>query len=66
MPPGGAGLYYFFIQILSSVGEEVGVDLRWNGEEQCRAYGGNRDETDPNSHSSGSCGAVLYLAEGKV
>ena len=66
VPPGGAGLYYFYVHILCDNDEQVTVGMRKNEAIVCYAYAGIRDESAVNEAHSTSCGAVVTLEEGII
>ena len=64
MPPGGAGLYFFFIiNFLSGVQEYSDFLIRVNGAIICRAYT-DINSSGVNDRANPSCGAVVTLAQG--
>ena len=61
VPPGGAGVYYFYAHFLSAPGGEwVSMWLRHNGDQKCIAF-----TSDSTWYSNYSCGAVIVLKEGR-
>ena len=61
MPPGGAGLYFFYTNLWSASAESALFQIRVNGSAGCRA-----ESSGDNVGDEAACGAVVVLAEGKM
>ena len=64
MPPGGNGMYFFYIFVTVDFGEYGMFEIRINEERMCSAYGDHDNlSTD---YPSASCGIVAYVEAGKL
>ena len=61
VPPGGSGVYYFYVHFLSAPGGEyVSMHIRDNGDPKYIAF-----TSGSTGYSKCSCGAVIVLQEGR-
>ena len=63
VPSGGAGLYYFYVHVLVSVGEEADFRLEKNHELLCGLLGDN-SAGGARDYDTGTCAATVMLDEG--
>ena len=65
MPPGGDGLYFFYISFRVSDQERAVFRIRKNGGEVCRAVA-DFDNAGVNDSGMISCGTVEMVVEGMI
>ena len=63
MLSGGAGLYFFYVNLLSDYNEVADFAIRVNGVVMCKAYN-DESSCGVNDRGSSSCGTVATLVEG--
>ena len=63
VPPGAAGLYFFYSHLLIWFDEYTYFDIMLNGERVCELFEDNSGSSD---YAMTSCGAVAVLEEGKL
>ena len=64
VPPGGAGLYFFHIDMWVVGGELARFVITVNGVELCKAESDTTYTGDPSDDQATSCGAIALLEEG--
>ena len=63
VPPGGDGLYYFNINLITDEGEDHGIALLWNNGIQCMAAG-EQEESGAGDYPASSCSVVIMATAG--
>ena len=63
-PPGGAGLYYFYVHAQVDHGEYARFNLKRNSETLCTLEGDN-SQNGADDYDTGTCAATAMLNEGK-
>ena len=61
VPPGGAGLYYFYTHLLYYPNEDSNLPIRHNGFDLCDTYA----DGESGDWNMTSCGAVVVLEQGR-
>ena len=63
VPPGGAGLYFLYVNFFTAPLQDVDFGIRVNGQLLCSAHS-DMDSANGNDRGTPSCGAVAALTDG--
>ena len=63
VPPGGDGLYYFSVYLVTSAGKWSYLDLQLNGEVLCTVFADHQETTFDEGQSA--CSATAHVVEGR-
>ena len=65
VPPGGAGLYFLYVNFFTAPLQDVDFGIRVNGQLLCSAHS-YMDSANGNDRGTPSCGAVAALTDGSA